>query len=55
MSNYDSAIQASHELLCSKIWKYPVLYIMVIVYHPPKRVCNYSRNFIRRLTDGLGV
>ena len=43
--NHDSGIQNSHELLCLKMWKCSVLYVMVIVYHPPKPVYN-SRDLL---------
>lgn len=50
--NHDSGIQDSHEVLCLKICKCSVLYVMLIVYHPPKPVYN-SQDLITRLTDDI--
>ena len=50
--NTDSGIQNSHEVLYLKICKCSVLYIVLIVYHPPKPLYN-SKDFITRLTDDV--
>ena len=50
--NTDSGIQNSHEVLYLKICKCSVLYIVLIVYHPPKPLYN-SKDFITRLSDDV--
>ena len=43
-------VQSGHETLCVKITKCSQLYLLMVVYHPPKPIYN-SHDFLARLTN----
>jgi len=48
--NHDVGVQNGHEMICLKITKCSVVYILVTVYHPRKSIYD-TRDFTARLTD----
>jgi len=45
-------VQSGHETLCVKITKCSQLYLVMVVYHPPKPIYN-SHDFLARLTNDV--
>jgi len=45
-------LQSGHEIICVKITKCSQLYLLTVVYHPPKPIYN-SHDFLVRLTNDI--